>query len=61
MDEDILLKLKEAVKKDFHVLYVPEFTASYKADRLIRNIEINIMGFPNLELFIEKYFNPKNP
>ena len=48
------IKLVRALQADFKKLYVKEFTINYKAQRLIRNMEIGIMQLPNLEKYINR-------
>ena len=44
-------ELKEALKKDFRKLYVKEFSAFWERERLVREIEIDLMRLRNtLEL-----------
>jgi len=47
-------RIKEALKKDFARLYVKEFTTDWEAQRFIRNTEIKVMSFENLEKLIKK-------
>jgi len=42
-------KIREALKKDFNTLYQKGFTTDWKAQRIVRGIEINIMGLDALE------------
>lgn len=46
--------IQEALEKDFEKLYVKEYTTGWKEQRYLRNIEIGIMGFDNLERFISQ-------
>lgn len=48
MRKKIESKIKEAIKKDFNILYQKEFTTDWKEQRLVRELEINVMSFPNL-------------
>ncbi len=41
-------QVKDALKKDFRKLYVKEFTVTWKNERVIREIEIDIMPLENL-------------
>jgi hypothetical protein len=41
----IIEKLRVALIKDFENLYVQEFTSDWRAQRLIRNLEIGVMSF----------------
>ena len=41
-------QLREALKKDFHSLYVKGFTTSWEAERLVRDTEIEVMSLDNL-------------
>jgi hypothetical protein len=44
--------VKKALKKDFKNLYVQEFTTDWKAQRLLRVMEIDIMSLENtMKLF----------
>ena len=46
-------ELKEALKKDFRKLYVKEFSTMWEMERMVREIEIDIMKLDNvLALFI---------
>lgn len=47
--------LREAIYKDFEVLYQKEFTTDWKEQRLLRKLETNIMGLNNLESLIERH------
>lgn len=47
-------ELREALKKDFHKLYVKQFTADFKVKRLVRDIEIDIMPLDNLQAHTAK-------
>lgn len=40
--------VKDAIRKDFHDLYKKEYSTNYKAERMLRDIEIGIMDFENL-------------
>ena len=50
MDKD---KLREALKKDFHKLYVKEFTTNWKEERFVREVEIDVMSLDNLLALID--------
>ena len=50
MDKD---KLREALKKDFHKLYVKEFTTDWSIQRLVRDTEIDVMRLDNLLALID--------
>lgn len=55
MADKRLLQLKEALKKDFRKLYVREFTTNWEIQRLLREIEIDVMDLDNtLSLFSDK-------
>ena len=41
-------QIKEALKKDFNELYVEEFSTAWELERLVREIEIDIMPLKNL-------------
>lgn len=45
-------ELKIALKHDFNALYVKGFTTSWEAERLVRGIEIDVMGLDNLEALL---------
>lgn len=46
-------ELREALKKDYRVLYVKQFTTDWEAQRLIRELEIDIMSLENLQSLIQ--------
>lgn len=50
------VELVKALQKDFNTLYVKEFTTAYKANRLVRNIEISIMRLDNVEKLITEAY-----
>lgn len=50
--EELNLKLREALKKDFKELYVKEYTIGWKEQRFLRNIELNIMSLENTKKYI---------
>ena len=47
-------KLKRALIKDFNELYVKEFTMDWKVQRILRGLEIKVMGLPNTEKLISE-------
>jgi len=51
--------IQEALEKDFEKLYVKEYTTGWKEQRYLRNIEIGIMGFDNLERFISQLLDER--
>ncbi|HNR53510.1 MAG TPA: hypothetical protein PKI16_03490 [Candidatus Dojkabacteria bacterium] len=51
--------IQEALEKDFEKLYVKEYTTGWKEQRYLRNIEIGIMGFDNLERFISQLLSER--
>jgi len=48
-------RLRKALIKDFNNLYVKEFTTDSQIQRVIRQVEINIMPLDN----VMKLINPK--
>lgn len=46
-------EIRQALKKDWRDLYVAEYTTDYIAQRVIREIEIDIMQFSALTHLIE--------
>lgn len=48
------LGLVRALQKDFHALYVKEFTMGWKEYRFIRDIELGVMSLENTEKYINK-------
>lgn len=42
-------KIVEALKKDFRNLYVKDFTYTWETERLIRELEIDVMSLENLQ------------
>ena len=54
LNQSTVEKVKEALKKDFEVLYQKEFTTDWRAQRIIRELEINVMGLTNLEKAISQ-------
>jgi len=52
-------KIKEALKKDFRTLYQKEFTTDWEAQRIVREIEIDVMGIDNLEKLFNKVLEDK--
>lgn len=46
--------IKSALKQDFNALYVKEFTEDWKEQRLLREIEIDLMELPGLEFVINR-------
>ncbi|HQJ73774.1 MAG TPA: hypothetical protein PLW74_02710 [Candidatus Dojkabacteria bacterium] len=50
--EELNLKLREALKKDFKELYVKEYTTGWKEQRFLRNTELNIMSLENTKKYI---------
>jgi len=59
MNDTLTQDLKSALMRDFYSLYKEEYTTDYKIKRMIRNTEIQMMNFDNVQKFIEKYFEPK--
>lgn len=51
--EKLEQKAQQALKADFHKLYVQQFTTDWEAQRLIRDTEIEIMGLKNLQTLIQ--------
>ena len=49
--------LREALKKDFKRLYVKQFTTDWEAQRLIRNVEIDVMSLDNLKALLATHTN----
>ncbi len=48
-------QLKEALKKDFRRLYVKEFSTLWEMDRIVREVEIDIMDLrTTLALILRK-------
>ncbi len=45
--------MREALKKDFHKLYVKAFTTTWKAERFVRDVEIDVMSLDNLLALID--------
>lgn len=48
------IKLVRALQADFKALYVKEFTTNWRAERLIRNLELGVMQLKNTEKYIAK-------
>ena len=48
MKTNIEEQIKEAIRKDFHKLYVKQFTTDWREQRFLRDIEIGVMSFDNL-------------
>ena len=48
MKKEEVKKIKDALKKDFHKLYVKEFTTTWELERLVRDTEIDVMSLDNL-------------
>ena len=46
-------QVKKALQKDFHELYQKRFTADYREQRFIRDIEIGVMKLDNLMKIVE--------
>ena len=53
------IKLVRALQEDFKKLYVKEYTTDWKEQRYIRNIELGIMRFDNLEKFISQLLSER--
>lgn len=53
--QQILAKLRESLKKDFHNLYQREFTTDWREQRVVRDIEIEIMNLNNVLQLISQY------
>lgn len=51
--EDKLSKFRDALKKDFHNLYQREYSIAWQSARTVRDTEIEIMDFPNVEKLLE--------
>lgn len=47
-------ELRKALLRDFKKLYVRQFSTDWKQQRLIRELEIEVMGLDNLEEYINK-------
>ena len=52
--KDIKEKLVEALRKDFHELYVKEYTTDWQVKRLVRDIELGIMPLTNTLALLNK-------
>ena len=52
-NKNIEEQIKEAVRKDFHKLYVKQFTTGWKEQRFLRDIEIGVMSFDSLTNLIQ--------
>ena len=46
--------IRKALRDDFKHLYVKEYTAGWKENRMIRNIEIGVHNWSNLESYIKE-------
>lgn len=53
MNDQDLIKIKQALINDFNNLYQKEYCTDYKEKRLVRGIEIEIMELNNLIAIIE--------
>jgi hypothetical protein len=42
-------ELRKSLKEDYKALLVKEFTADWKMQRLLRDLEIDVMDFDNLQ------------
>ena len=47
-------KVKDAMKKDFNVLYQKEFTTDWEAQRFVRGLQIDVMGVDNLATLLQE-------
>jgi len=47
MTKSAEITLREALKKDFRKLYVKEYTTTWEAERIVRELEIDIMSLDN--------------
>lgn len=54
MQQQIREKIKKAIRKDFKNLYQKEYTTNWKEQRFIRDIEIGVMIFNNLEHLLQQ-------
>jgi len=50
MDKD---EIRNALKKDFRKLYVKEYTTNWEIERLVREVEIDVMGLDNILSLID--------
>lgn len=48
-------ELRQAVRKDFHELLVKEFTADWKIQRLLHDLELDVMDFDNTMQLFDTY------
>src|ERR1700744_5486240 len=46
--------LKEALKKDYRALLVKQFSTNWEIERLVRQIELDVMQLPSLQAAIER-------
>ncbi len=46
-------QVRKALIKDFEKLYVPEFSATWEMERMVRRIEINLMELENVMKLFE--------
>jgi len=54
MEDKRLLELRKALKKDFRNLYVREFTTDWVIERMLREIEIDVMSLENTLSLLSK-------
>lgn len=52
-DNELREAIKKAINKDFKELYVKEFTTDWKAQRLVRSLEVGVHTFSNIEKLIQ--------
>lgn len=52
-------ELRQAIRKDFHELLVKEFTADWKIQRLLHDLELNVMDFGNTMQLFDTYTQAK--
>jgi hypothetical protein len=52
-------ELRQAIRKDFHELLVKEFTADWKIQRLLHDLELDVMDFGNTMQLFDTYTQAK--
>lgn len=52
-------ELRQAIRKDFHELLVKEFTADWKIQRLLHDLELDVMDFDNTMQLFDTYTQAK--
>lgn len=52
-------ELRQAIRKDFHKLLVKEFTADWKIQRLLHDLELDVMYFDNTMQLFDTYTQAK--